>query len=62
VNEEPRLVPYDDTPVEAGMVFAVEPGCYGGLELGTGARAERVVHVTEDGAEPLTRFPWGMEG
>jgi len=43
------------------MVFAVEPGCYGGLEAGTGARTERVVHVTERGAEPLTRFRWGME-
>ena len=62
VNEAPRLVPYDQTPIEVGMVFAVEPGCYGGLEIGTGARTERVVHVTDDGAAPLTCFPWGMQG
>jgi len=62
VNEEPRLVPYDHTPIEAGMVFAVEPGVYGGTDAGTGARAERVVLVTESEAEPLTRFRWGMSG
>jgi Xaa-Pro dipeptidase len=61
VNEDPRLVPYDDTPIEANMVFAVEPGVYGGLEVGTGARAERVVLVTDGGPELLTRFRWGME-
>src|SRR4029077_6947460 len=26
VNELPRLVPYDHTPIQANMVFAVEPG------------------------------------
>jgi Xaa-Pro dipeptidase len=61
VNEDPRLVRYDETPIEAGMVFAVEPGVYGGLEVGTGARAERVVLVTEDGPELLTRFRWGLD-
>jgi Xaa-Pro aminopeptidase len=44
------------------MVFAVEPGCYGGYEIGIGARMERVVLVTDDGAEALTRFRSGMEG
>jgi Xaa-Pro aminopeptidase len=34
---------------------------YGGLEVGTGARAERVVLVTEDGPELLTRFRWGLD-
>jgi Xaa-Pro dipeptidase len=60
VNELPRLVPYDRTVVEPGMVFAVEPGCYG-ADAGTGARAERVVLVTETDPEPLTRFAWGIE-
>ncbi len=60
INELPRLVPYDHTVVEPGMVFAVEPGCYG-AEAGTGARAERVILVTETDPEPLTRFPWGIE-
>ena len=62
VNEVPRLVPYDHTPIQAGMVFAVEPGCYGGKEIGIGARMERVVLVTDDGAEALTCFRSGMEG
>lgn len=61
VNEDPRLVPYDETPIEAGMTFSVEPGVYGGLDVGTGARAERVVLVTENGPELLTRFRWGMD-
>ena len=60
VNEGPRLVPYDHTPIESGMVFSVEPGVYGG-ELGTAARCERVVLVREGGPEILSRFRWGME-
>jgi len=61
VNERPRLVIYDQTPVQTGMVFAVEPGVYGGEELGVGARAERVVVVRESGNEILSAFTWGME-
>jgi Xaa-Pro aminopeptidase len=60
VNEDPRLVSYDHTPIEVGMVFSVEPGVYGG-DLGTGARAEKIVLVTEDGPEILSRFEWGMK-
>jgi Xaa-Pro aminopeptidase len=60
VNEEPRLVSYDHTPIEPGMVFSVEPGVYGG-EIGTGARAEKIVLVTDDGPEILSRFEWGMK-
>ena len=61
VNEDPRLVPYDHTPIEPGMVFSVEPGVYGG-ELGTGARCERVVIVREDGPEILSRVSLGDGG
>ena len=61
VNERPRLVIYDQTPVQTGMVFAVEPGVYGSEELGVGARAERVVVVRESGNEILSAFTWGME-
>jgi Xaa-Pro aminopeptidase len=60
VNELPRLVFYDDTIVEAGMVFAVEPGIYGGDDAATGARAERMVLVTETGPEVLSQFAWGI--
>ena len=60
LNEKPRLVPYDTAPIEAGMIFAVEPGAYGGESRPTGARAEKVVLVTESGPEILSSFPWGF--
>jgi Xaa-Pro aminopeptidase len=56
VNERPQLVIYDRTPVQAGVVFAVEPGTYGGEELGVGAWAVRVVVVRESGNEILSAF------
>ncbi|MGH2548553.1 MAG: M24 family metallopeptidase [Thermomicrobiales bacterium] len=60
VNEFPRLVPYDDRTIEPGMVFSVEPGAYHG-EGGTfGARAEKMVLVTESGPEILSDFAWGI--
>lgn len=60
VNELPRLVPYDDTPIQASMVFAVEPGAYEG-EGGTfGARSEKNILVTESGPEVLSQFAWGI--
>ena len=60
VNEGPRLVSYDHSPIQAGMVFSVEPGVYGG-DLGTGARCERVVVVRDDDPEVVSRFRWGMD-
>jgi Xaa-Pro aminopeptidase len=60
VNEPPRLVPYDDTLIQAGMVFAVEPGVYEGPGGSFGARSEKMVLVTESGPEILSRFEWGM--
>jgi Xaa-Pro aminopeptidase len=60
VNELPRLVPHDLTPIEAGMVFAVEPGAYAGQGGSTGARCEKMVLVTADGPEILSQFPWGL--
>ena len=62
VNDDPRLVAYDDSPIEANMVFAVEPGAYAGPDGTTGARAEKNVLVTENGPEVLSRFRWGMDG
>lgn len=62
VNEDPRLVAYDETAIEPNMVFAVEPGVYGGAAGSTGARAEKIVLVTQDGPEILSRFAWGMDG
>jgi Xaa-Pro aminopeptidase len=60
VNELPRLVPYDTTPIQAGMVFAVEPGVYEGPGGSFGARSEKMVLVTERGPEILSRFEWGI--
>lgn len=61
VNEFPKLVPYDDRLIEPGMVFSVEPGAYQG-EGGTfGARAEKMVLVTESGPEILSEFAWGID-
>jgi Xaa-Pro aminopeptidase len=60
LNETPRLVPYDTTTIESGMVFAVEPGAYAGEGGTTGARAEKVVLVTESGPEILSSFEWGI--
>ncbi|MBP8122123.1 MAG: aminopeptidase P family protein [Caldilineaceae bacterium] len=61
VNELPRLVPYDETVIEAGMVFSVEPGVYQGSNGNFGARAEKMVHVTATGPQILSKFIWGFE-
>ena len=60
VNELPRLVPYDHSSIEAGMVFAVEPGAYQGEDGRFGARSEKMVLVTESGPEILSTFAWGI--
>lgn len=61
VNERPRLVPYDEEEIQAGMVFAVEPGSYEGPDGTFGARFEKVVLVTETGPCILSAFDWGIE-
>jgi Xaa-Pro aminopeptidase len=60
VNELPRLVPYDQTPIAAGMVFSVEPGAYQGPGQSFGARSEKMVLVTPTGPEVLSTFAWGI--
>ena len=60
VNELPRLVPYDETPIEVGMVFSAEPGAYEGPGGSFGARSEKMVLVTEQGPEVLSTFAWGF--
>jgi Xaa-Pro aminopeptidase len=44
--------------VEAGMVLAIEPGCY--MEGGGGLRVEDNFLVTDAGAEKLSAFPDGI--
>jgi Xaa-Pro aminopeptidase len=59
-NDPPRLVPYDETVLQAGMVLAIEPGVYAGGAAPYGARAERMVLLTDAGPEILTTFSWGL--
>jgi len=53
-HEEPRIVPYNTTPLRAGMVIALEPGAY--FDRRWGMRLEHVALVTDTGVEVLTRF------
>jgi Xaa-Pro aminopeptidase len=53
VHEAPYLVTVDETVLEPGMAFTVEPGIY--LEGRFGVRVEDTVVLTEDGPRALTR-------
>jgi Xaa-Pro dipeptidase len=58
-HEAPFLDVGDQTRVEPGMVFTVEPGLYSG-EVG-GFRHSDTVVVTEDGIDALTEYPRDLE-
>lgn len=53
VHEPPMLTPYDDTLLEPGMTFAVEPWLYDTEGLGIFC-VEEIVQITEDGAHVLS--------
>ena len=60
VNELPRVVPYDHTPLQTGMVFSLEPGAYEGEGGTLGARSEKMVLVTASGPEVWSLFDWAF--
>jgi Xaa-Pro aminopeptidase len=57
-HEEPRIVPYNDMPIAAGMVLMLEPGIYYPGE--TAVRLEHAVLVQDDGVEILTKHDIGL--
>ncbi len=54
-HEEPYIVDGNDTPLEPGMAFSVEPGIY--HDGAYGARIEDIVVCTDDGGERLNTRP-----
>ncbi len=60
VNEMPRLLPFEDMTIQAGMVFSIECGAYEGAQGDTGARMEKSVIVHEDAPEIICDFEWGF--
>ncbi|MCL6450713.1 MAG: Xaa-Pro peptidase family protein [Acetobacteraceae bacterium] len=54
-HEAPYIAPGDDTILEPGMVFSIEPGIY--LPGRFGVRLEDIVVVTASGAERLNQAP-----
>jgi Xaa-Pro aminopeptidase len=57
-HEAPRLVPYDETVLEAGMVLMVEPGLY--FPRQAAVRLEDAVLITAAGPEVLTHHAKGL--
>jgi Xaa-Pro aminopeptidase len=54
-HEYPYIVRGDETTIEEGMTFSVEPGIY--LRGKYGVRIEDIIAVTADGADRLNMFP-----
>ena len=54
IHEDPGIVAGNQTLLEEGMVFTIEPGIY--VEGWGGVRVEDDVAVTSDGCETLTSF------
>jgi Xaa-Pro aminopeptidase len=58
-HEPPFLDIGDDTPIQPGMVFTIEPGVYSST-VG-GFRHSDTVVVTDDGIDVLTDYPKDIE-
>jgi Xaa-Pro aminopeptidase len=59
IHEAPWIMAGEDAPLQAGMVFSIEPGIY--LENEFGLRLEEIVHLTEAGPEVLSALPRAVE-
>ncbi|TCS94808.1 M24 family metallopeptidase [Hazenella coriacea] len=55
VHEFPSIIETDDSRLEPGMVFTIEPGIY--VPEIAGVRIEDDILITEEGCEILTQFP-----
>ena len=55
VGEDPQIIPSEESVIEAGMVFAVEPGVYFGGRFGV--RVEDTYVVTDQGGGESGKAP-----
>jgi Xaa-Pro aminopeptidase len=58
-HESPMIIPGDDTELRAGMTVTLEPGVY--VEGVGGVRLEDNYIITEDGAEVIAQYRFGLE-
>ena len=58
VHEPPYVIEGNETPMEPGMTFSIEPGIY--LPGAFGVRIEDIVAVTVEGAETFNDSPRGL--
>jgi len=56
----PRLLPYEDTPIQVGMVFSIETGAYEGAQGDTGRAWKKSVIVHADAPEILCILSGGF--
>jgi Xaa-Pro aminopeptidase len=54
VGEDPQIIPSEESVIEAGMVFAVEPGVY--FPGRFGVRVEDMYVVTDRGGQLISHF------
>lgn len=59
IHEPPLLQLGNDEPLEAGMVFTIDPGAF--IARNTPIHIEDTVLVTADGVESLTAFPRALD-
>ncbi|NPA24896.1 MAG: M24 family metallopeptidase, partial [Deltaproteobacteria bacterium] len=60
IHEAPSISPAaGNEPLEAGMVFTIEPGCY--FPNRWGIRIEDTIHLTEEGPVKLTTIDKNLE-